>query len=56
MSYCHVANQISKHCNEEEAYCSECGSTMTLGDTARAATMLFCDSCDNEIDLDESSY
>ena len=29
MSDCYVADQIAKHCDEEEIYCPECGDTMT---------------------------
>lgn len=51
---CHVSNQISTRCNEEEVYYS-CGSTMTFGDTAKTESILFCGSntCDNEINTEE---
>ena len=54
MSYCHVSNQIAIHCDEEEAYCS-CGSTMTFGDTAKTASILFCDDidCGKQVDTEE---
>jgi len=54
MDYCPVANQISKHCDEDEAYCF-CGSSMTVGDTAKTEFILFCDSdeCDNQTDTEK---
>ncbi len=51
MSYCHVSNQIAKHCNEpEEVECQECFSSMTESDNGN---FLICDnlSCYNEIKL-----
>ena len=51
MSYCHVSNQVAKHCNEpEEVECKECNSSMTESDNGN---FLICDNveCDNEIEL-----
>ena len=43
--FCYVSGQIAAHCDEREAYCEICGSTMTqdIGDD-----FLGCDNCEHK--------
>lgn len=56
MSDCHIANQISQHCNSpEEAECEVCLSSMTEV-AERGHGLLICDSCGHKVWADGDEY
>jgi hypothetical protein len=55
MSSCHVANQISAHCDEDTTYCPECDSWMEEKTLIDGSHWLECvnQQCGETIDLNK---
>lgn len=48
---CYITNQVNEYCNQEEAFCSECGGNMYEDEFD--SSILECSECDNTCEKEE---
>lgn len=51
---CYISQQIAQHCNEEEAFCSECGGNMY--ESNNDADILECSECGEQVNKENDEW